>query len=277
MKLLPLVAVLLVFQGTDNQPNEPYRIADNIYYVGASDIASYLVTTPSGHVIIDAGYESTVPIIQANVEKLGYKLGDVKYLVNTQAHFDHAAGFASLKALSGAQLWISEQDAATIEAGGRNDPVLKGAENHFPPAKVDRRLHDGDSVRVGNVTLTARLTPGHTRGCTTWTLDARDRDRTYKVVVLGGLQILPGTRLTGPAASWPTIETDYQRTFEVLEHMPVDIFLGAHRAYYDGAKKADRLRANPGGPNPFVDPDGFRALVASAKKRFNELVAQEKQ
>src|SRR5262245_63018566 len=266
MKLLPLVTILLVLQGTDNQPNEPYRIADNLYYVGASDIASYLVATPSGHVIIDAGYEATVPIIQANVEKLGFKLSDVKYLVNTQAHFDHAAGFARLKALTGAQLWISEQDAATIEAGGRNDPVLKGAENHFPPAKVDRRLRDGDVVRVGNITLTARLTPGHTKGCTTWTLDARDRNRTYKVVVLGGLQILPGTTLTGPTASWPTIETDYQRTFEVLEHLPVEIFLGAHRAYYDGAKKAERLRDNPDGPKPFADPDGFRELVAAAKK-----------
>jgi len=275
MRVLAIGALLLALQGTDNQPNEPYRIADNLYYVGASDIASYLITTGSGHVIIDAGYESTVPIVRANVEKLGFKMRDVKYLVNTQAHFDHAAGFARLKALTGAQLWISERDAPVIEAGGRNDPVLKSPENHFPSVKVDRRLHDGDVVRVGDVALTARLTPGHTQGCTTWTFDARDRDRTYRVVVLGGLTILPGTRLTGNP-SWPTIETDYLRTFEVLERMPVDIFLGAHRAYYDGAKKAERLRAAPNGPNPFVDPDGFRALVAGAKKRFTEQIAQER-
>jgi len=259
----------------DNQPTEPFRIADNLYYVGSSDIAAYLVTSRAGHVLIDAGYESTVPQIQANVVKLGFALRDIKILLNTQAHFDHAAGFARMKQLTGAQLMISERDAPVIEAGGRGDFVLQGAEYEFPPATVDRRLRDGDRVQLGETTLTARLTPGHTKGCTTWTFDARDRGQTYKVVVLCGLTILDGTHVSGMPA-YPTIQTDYERTFEVLKRMPVDIFLGAHPSYYGGIEKAKRLRANPDGANPFVDPQGFRVFVDRAEQRFRDQLVKEK-
>ena len=261
--------------GTDNRPAEPYRIADHVYFVGASDIASYLIATDQGHILIDAGYETTVPIIQANVAKLGFKVSDIKILLNTQAHYDHAGGFAKMKALTGARLMITEQDASIVEAGGRGDFVLAEDEYRFPPVKVDRRLRDGDQVKLGGVTLTARLTAGHTKGCTTWTFDAVDRGRTYHVVVLGGLSILSGTRVTG-MPTYPTIESDYERTYEILKRMPVDIFLGAHAAYFDGVKKAERLRAQPDGPNPFVDPVGFRAFVDGAEKRFRAQVEQER-
>ena len=270
-----LAAAVLQIPGTDNLATDPVRIADNVYFVGASDISSYLITTPQGHIIIDAGYDATVPLIEANVAKLGFKMSDVKTLLNTQAHFDHAAGFARLKALTHAQLMIGERDAPLIEAGGRGDFVLVAAENQFPPAKVDRRLRDGDQVRLGNMTLTARMTPGHTKGCTTWTFDALDRGRTERVVVLCGLTILEGTRVSG-MPSYPTIESDYERTFEVLKRMPVDIFLGAHPSYYGGQEKAERLRKNPDGPNPFIDPDGFRTFVDRAESRFRERLAAER-
>jgi metallo-beta-lactamase class B len=273
--LLLSAAVLTQQPSTpDNQPVEPVKIADNLYFVGASDISSYLITTPAGHILIDAGYESTVPLIEASVTKLGFAMKDIKILLNTQAHYDHAAGFAQLKKLTGARLMISEPDVPMIEGGGRNDFIIK--DGAFPPAKVDRALKDGDQVRLGNVTLTARWTPGHTKGCTTWTFDVQDHGKSYHAVVLGGLTILPGTRLTGKP-SYPTIESDYERTYEVLKHLPVDIFLGAHPSYYGGAKKAEERRAHPDAPNPFVDPEGFKAFVANAERRFKEQVAREKQ
>jgi metallo-beta-lactamase class B len=260
----------------DNQPVEPVRIADNLYFVGASDISSYLITTSAGHILIDAGYEATVPLIEANVTRLGFKIEDVRILLNTQAHFDHAAGFARLKQLTGARLMISEPDVPLIQSGGRGDFAMPEAQAAFPPVKVDRALKDGDQVRLGGMTLTARWTPGHTKGCTTWTFDVRDRGRTYKTVVLGGLTILSGTRVSG-MPSYPTIQTDYERTYEVLKHLPVDIFLGAHPSYYGGSRKADERRAHPDGPNPFVDPDGFRKYVESAERRFRDQLAAEHQ
>jgi metallo-beta-lactamase class B len=270
-----MAASVLQVPGTDNRPTAPFRIADRLYYVGASDIASYLITTTDGHILIDGGYESTVPIIEKNVTALGFNLRDVKILLNTQAHFDHAGGFARLKTMTGARLMISEGDAPIIEAGGRGDFVLTDPMYRFPPVAVDRRLRDGDRVTLGSTALTARLTPGHTKGCTTWTFDAADRGRTFHIVVLGGLTVLEGTRVSG-MPTYPTIESDYERTFEVLKRMPIDIFLGAHASYYDGMKKADALRAKPDGPNPFVDPDGFHAFVAAAEQRFRERLAREK-
>jgi metallo-beta-lactamase class B len=277
---LILGLTLLALQGAapltpDNQPVEPYRIADGVYFVGASDISSFLITTPAGHILIDAGYESTAPQIEANIAKLGVKLAEVKILLNTQAHFDHAAGFARLKQATGAQLMISEADVPVIEGGGRGDFVLTGAQYAFPPVTVDRRLRDGDEVRLGGRTLTARWTPGHTKGCTTWTFDAADRGRTYKAAVLCGLTILDGTRVTG-MPSYPTIETDYERTFEVLKRLQPEIFLGAHPSYYGGAEKARRAKANPDGPNPFVDAAGFRSYIEAAEKRFRDQVARER-
>ena len=258
----------------DNQPVEPYRIADNLYYVGASDIASYLIVTPAGSILIDAGYDDTVPIIQRNVAKLGFKLEDVKILLNTQAHFDHAAGFAKLEALTGAKLDVSDEDAALIEHGGRGD-FRWGDTETFPPARIDRRLEDGDQVRLGGVVLTAHLTPGHTKGCTTWTFTARDRGKDRHVVVVGGATINPGVKVSG-MPTYPNIGRDYAHTFDLLASLPCDIFLGAHRAYYGGAAKADKLRADPKGPNPF-DPGGYRAAVARWRAAFEKQLSTEKQ
>jgi metallo-beta-lactamase class B len=260
--------------GADNQPIDPYRIADRLYFVGTSNISAYLITTSGGDILIDAGYEETPPLIQASIEKLGFKIGDVKIVLNTQAHFDHAAGLAKMKQLTGARLMVSIEDAALIEAGGHGD-YLFGDKGAFPPAKVDRRLKDGDTVRLGGVVLTAHVTGGHTKGCTTWTFEATDRGKTYLVVDVGGTTINPGTKVGG-MATYPEITHDFQRTFTVLKEIPCDIFLGAHPSYYDGAKKLEMLRANPNGPNPFVDPAGYKAFVARTEKLFQDQLAKEK-
>jgi metallo-beta-lactamase class B len=209
------------------------------------------------------------------VARLGFRIQDVKILLNTQAHFDHAAGFARLKQASGAQLMITEADAPIIEGGGRGDFVLTGSQYAFPPVKVDRRLRDGDQVRLGGRTLTARWTPGHTKGCTTWTFAVTDRGRSYKAAVLCGLTILAGTRVSG-MPSYPTIETDYERTFEVLKRLQPEIFLGAHPSYYGGTEKARRLRADPDGANPFVNAAEFQRYVDAAERRFRDQLARER-
>lgn len=255
-----------------NRPADPFRIADNLYYVGTSDIGAYLITTPAGHILMDAGYESSVPLIDASVARLGFKTGEIRILLNTQGHGDHAGGFAAMKKRTGAALMVSAADADVIERGGAHDFSLGDAFT-FPPAHVDRRLADGDTVSLGGTTLTARLTPGHTKGCTTWTFDARDRGRTLHVVDLCGLAILQNTRVSG-MPGYPNIRQDYERTFETLKKLPVDIFIGAHASYYGGMEKAAKAKANPAGPNPFVDPDGFRKMVEDAERRFRAQLAR---
>lgn len=269
-----LAAATTLAQQTDNEPVPPFKIAGNLYYVGASDISSYLIATPAGHVVIDAGYESTVPIIEANIRTLGFKVEDVRILLNTQAHYDHAAGFAALKKDTGAQLMVAGADADVIERGGMHDFSF-GDAHPFPAAHVDRRLKDGDTVTLGKFTLQAHVTPGHTKGCTTWAFSVTENNRELHVVDMCGLTVLDTTRLVGNAA-YPEIVADYERTIPAMRKLPVDIFLGAHPSYYGGAEKAARLKANPGGPNPFIDPDGYRAYIETGEKRFRERLAKER-
>ncbi len=261
-------------QGQDNLPADPYRIAGNLYFVGASDISSYLITTPAGHVVIDAGYEATVPIIEKNIRTLGFKVEEVRILLNTQAHYDHAAGFAQLKKDTGAQLMVSGPDADVIERGGVRDFSF-GDKYPFPPAKVDRRLKDGDTVTLGKLTLHAHVTPGHTRGCTTWAFDVTEHDRALHVVEMCGLTVLDTTKLVGNPL-YPEIVSDYEKTIAAMRRIPVDIFLGAHPSYYGGAEKAAKLKANPTGPNPFIDPDGYQRYIDTGEQRFRAALAKEK-
>ena len=213
-------------QDTGNAPVEPFRIAGNLYYVGTTDLGSYLVTTPAGHILIDGGFAATAPLIEASIARLGFKVADVTVLLNTQGHADHAGGFAALKQATGARLMVSDKDADAIERGGARDFSL-GDTMTFPPATVDRRLKDGDTVALGGTILTAHLTPGHTQGCTTWTFDVRDAARLLRVVDLCGLSILSGTRVSG-MPGYPEIAADYERTFATLRALPVDVFIGAH-------------------------------------------------
>ena len=244
-----------------NQPVEPFRIADNLYYVGASDIASYLITTPAGHILIDGGFVETAPQIEANLVKLGFKVTDVEILLNSHAHFDHAGGLAALKASTGARLFASAADATLLENGGKGD-FRWGDEGAFPAVAVDRRLADGEQVTLGGTTLTARLTPGHTRGATTWTF----RVDSFDVVIVSSASILD-YRFVG-AESYPGIAADFERTFATLKSLPVQIFLAPHGGFFDLAGKRERLALGTGKSNPFVDPEGYKAWVARAEGAF---------
>lgn len=256
-----------------NQPVEPYRIIGNLYYVGASDITSFLIATPEGHILLDSGFEETVPIIRGNLKKLGFKIGDVKILINSHAHYDHAGGLATLKELTGARLAASEKDAALLARGGKGDPQI-GDKFPFKPVKADRILHDGDHVSLGDITMTAHLTPGHTPGCTTWTMKAEEGGASRNVVFLCSTSILPGVEVTRNAR-YPEMAEDFAKTFRVLKSLPCDVFLAAHAGFYDGLGKAEKLRAGAK-ENPFVDPQGYRAFVERGEKRYKEQLEKER-
>jgi metallo-beta-lactamase class B len=257
-----------------NQPVEPYKIVGNLYYVGASDIASFLIATPEGHIILDAGFEETVPIIRDNVKKLGFKIEDVKTLIIGHAHFDHVGGLADLKALTGAKLAVSEADAALLANGGKGDYLFSSEKFLFKPVQTDRLLKDGDKITLGGTTLTAHLTPGHTKGNTTWTMKAKEGDKTYDVVVAGSPTINPGTVLKG-MPSYPNVGEDYAKTFRILKSLPCDVFLATHASFYDGLGKAEKLRAGAK-ESPFVDPQGYRAFIERREKMYNEQLDKER-
>ncbi len=251
-----------------NQPVEPFRIAGNLYYVGASDIASYLVATPEGHILLDGGFVETVPIIRESVKKLGFRIEDVKILLNTHAHYDHAGGLAELKKLTGAKLHASEADAPALARGGKDDPLF-GDQFLFPPVQVDRLVKDGDTVSLGGSTLTARLTPGHTAGCTTWTMKVDG----LNAVIVCSTSVLPQMKL-GAKPSYPGIAEDFARTFQTLRALPCDLFLAAHASFYKMKDKAELLKKD--GANPFIDPAGYRAYLDRNEKVFRERLEKDR-
>jgi metallo-beta-lactamase class B len=254
-----------------NDPFPPHRIADNLYYVGSRGLATYLVVTKEGSILINSSFERTVPIIRANVEKLGFRFQDVKILLNSHAHADHVAGNALVKELTGAKAYVMKGDEQVVESGGKGQYLYKEG---WKPCKVDRVLKDNDQVTLGGVTVTAHLTPGHTRGCTTWTMQATDHGKTYNVVIVGSPNVNPGYRLTGNA-DYPEIADDFARTFRVLKSLSCDIFLGAHGSYYNMEAKYSRLGSS-GAANPFVDREGYRAYIADREKFYLDTLAQQK-
>ena len=255
------------------EPFPPFRIAGNLYYVGSKGLANYLITTPQGHILINSDLESSVPLIRASVEKLGFKFSDVRILLISHAHSDHDGGSAEIKRLTGAKYMVMDGDVSVVESGGKtdfrygNDPTQL-----YPPAKVDRVLHDGDEVKLGSATLVAHLTPGHTRGCTTWTMKVKEAGKTYDVVIIGSPNVNEGYRLVGNV-SYPGIAADYERTFQVLKSLPVDFFLGAHGGYFDLNAKYPRLKE--GAANPFIDPAGYKAYVTEREQAFRTELAKQ--
>ncbi len=256
------------------EPFPPFRIADNLYYVGSRGLANYLITTPQGHILINSDLEANVPLIRASVEKLGFKFSDVRILLINQGHWDHDAASATIKKLTGAQYMVMEGDVSVVESGGKTDFHYGGdPSTHYPPAKVDRILHDGDQVTLGEAVLTARLTPGHTKGCTTWTMQARVDGKPRNVVIIGGTAVNPGFKLVNNA-QYPQIATDYERTFQVLKSLPVDIPLGAHGSYFDMEAKYQKMMH--GDATAFIDPEGYKSFVAAAEKDFLAELARQK-
>ncbi len=248
-----------------NRPFPPFRIIGNLYYVGASDVASYLIATADGLILINSGFEDTVPMIRDGVRKLGFKFEDIKVLLNSHAHIDHAGGHALMKELTGAEIVMSRADAELLANGGKGDflPVSEEVID-YPPARADRLIGDSDRVTLGGMTLTARLTPGHTKGCTTWTMAVEEDGKTYNVVIYGSTTILPGVRLVDNPR-YPRMAEDFAQTFRVLKSLPCDVFLGPHGVQFGLLEKARRREAGEM-PNPFIDPGGYRAFVARSEE-----------
>ena len=254
-----------------DEPFPPHRIADHLYYVGSKGLATYLITTSKGHILINSSFERTVPIIRANVEKLGFKFTDIKILLASHAHSDHVEGHALIQELTGARVEVMAGDDKVITGGGRGQYLYHQI---WRPCKVDRVLKDGDTVTLGEATLTARLTPGHTRGCTTWTMLATDAGKSLNVVIIGSPNVNPGYQLVNNTA-YPEIADDYAKTFHGLKALPCDIFLGAHGSYYGMEAKVARLEKDSK-TNPFVDPEGYRAYVANREQAFREVLEKQK-
>lgn len=256
-----------------NEPVPPFRIAGNLYYVGATEVTSFLITTPEGHILIDSGFVETVPQIAHNLTQLGFKLADVKFLLSSHAHYDHVGGLAELKNLTGATTVAMDRDAELLRNGGRGD-FRFGDTLPFPPLKVDRVIHDGQSIEIGGQKITARLTAGHTKGNTTWTTTIADGAKSYQVVFAGSPTALD-YQLTGATESYPGIGTDFEKTFAVLKSLPCDIFVSCHGSLFSLTEKRKRLSRGQG-PNPFVDPDGYRKFVADFEKEFREKLDRQK-
>jgi enterochelin esterase family protein len=256
------------------EPFPPFRIAGNLYYVGSKDLASYLITTPHGHVLINSDLEASPPFIRASVEKLGFKFGDIRILLISHAHWDHDGGSAAIKALTGATYMVMDGDVSVVESGGKTDfQYGNQPASLYPRTKVDRVLHDGDEVKLGGVTLVAHLTPGHTKGCTTWTMKVQDAGKAYDVVIIGSPNVNEGYKLV-MNPSYPEIASDYERTFRVLKSLPVDIFLGAHGSYFDLQTKYARLKE--GAATPFVDPAGYKNYITDREEAFRRELAKQK-
>jgi metallo-beta-lactamase class B len=254
------------------EPFPPFRIAGNLYYVGSKGLASYLITTPDGNILINSDLEANVPMIKSSIEKLGFKFSDTKILLISHAHWDHDAGSAMVKEATGAQYMVMDADVPVVESGGKAD-FQYGSSSLYAPTKVDRVLHDRSEVKLGGTVLVAHLTPGHTKGCTTWTMKATEAGKTYQVVIIGSPNVNPGYRLLNNAA-YPQIALDYERTWRVLKSLPCDIFLGAHGNYFGLEEKYPRLKE--GNPNPFIDPDGYKKYVAEKEKDFYTELAKQK-
>jgi metallo-beta-lactamase class B len=252
-----------------NQPVAPFHIIANIYYVGTADLAVYLIVTPKGDILIDAGEPESPPLIEKNIAALGFKLSDIKYLINSHAHFDHAGGLAELQQQTHAKIVAGVRDKATLECGyitfGPSAPI------HFAPVQVDRTVKDGDMLLLGGATLTAVGTPGHTPGCTSWTMSVRENGVRYRVVfacstTTGGNPLVGNTE-------YPEIVPDFRRSFAAMKNLKADVFLPGHARFFDAHGKAARAKA--GGPNPFVDAGELRRYTEASEREFNAELAKQ--
>jgi metallo-beta-lactamase class B len=269
--LLLLVPASLLWAAPNPEwttPLAPFRIADNLYYVGSQDLASYLVVTPKGDILINSSLESSPALIKKSVEQLGFHFSDIKILLISHSHADHDAGSAEVKRLTGAKYMVMDGDVPVVESGGAKDFAYPT--DLYPAVKVDRVLNDGDQVRLGNAVLVAHKTPGHTRGNTTWTMRAMIGGQPRDVVIVGSWFVNPGYRLVdhpGKPASYPGIAADYEHSFVVWKSLPCDVFLGAHGQYFDMLGKLARAKAGAG-ESVWIDPDGYKAALAERQQAF---------
>jgi metallo-beta-lactamase class B len=280
-RVLPLLFCTTIFAHTETNPSwttpiAPFRIADTLYYVGSQDLASYLVVTPKGNILINANLATSPSQIRASVEKLGFRWTDIKILLNSQAHDDHVAGAAEVIRETHAKNMVMDGDVSVLETGGRTDFLSPSPNIHiFTPVHVDRVLHDEDTVNLGGVILTANKTAGHTRGCTTWTMRAHlpgePAGTSRNIVIVGGTGFWSEYHFVATPShpiSYPGIAQDFQHTFAALRDLPCDVFLGAHGGYFDMLTKLERYPQD--GPRVFIDPAGYKDFVAAAQKTFEQ-------
>jgi metallo-beta-lactamase class B len=260
-----LLAILLLpaQQVNRNKPFPPHHVIGNVYFVGTADLGTYLITTPEGHILVNTDYESSVPQIRSGVEKLGFKFTDIKIILGSHAHGDHMEGDFMVKELTGARVMALEQDV----------PALRKMTPGGKPHPVDKVLHDGETVRLGGSELTAHLTAGHTKGCTTWSMKASEAGKSYDVVIVCSVGWNPGYVLWNNK-EYPQIADDYVRSFATLRKLPCDVFLAAHGGFYDLAGKYAKLR--DGGPNPFIDHAGYLAYIDLKEKQFKDEYVRQK-
>jgi len=253
-----------------NAPTEPFTIIGNIHYVGTNGLAVYLVTTPQGHILIDTAMPETAGQIRASIEKLGFKVADIKYILNTHAHIDHTGGFADIKKASGAKLISGVKDKPLLEGGyypGRKQDTELG----FPPVKVDRTVGEGDTITLGDVKLIAHATPGHSPGCTSYEMKVRDGSATRSVLFFCSATVALNQLVGAP--THPTIVEDYRKTFAWAKRMKFDVLLAPHPEMY--GMPAKRAKLAPGAPNPFVNPGEFNTYLASLEKAFEDGLAKQ--
>ena len=256
-------------------PLDPFKIAGNLYYVGSRDLASYLVATPAGHILINSNLTSSPAQIQASVEKLGFHFKDVKILLISHAHYDHCAGSSAIVRQTHAKYLVMDADIPTIESGGIKDfQYSNRPEFHYPPVKVDRSLHDGEAVHLGGSTLIAHKTAGHTKGCTTWTMQLTEGGKPLNAVIVGSPNVNPGYNLIDDP-NYSQMAADFKAEFLILKSLPCDIFLGAHGLYFDLLAKYDRQKS--GDKNAFIDPSGYQAYIADRQQAFEEELAKQRQ
>jgi metallo-beta-lactamase class B len=249
-----------------NAPFPPHRVIDNVYFVGTAQLGSFLVTTPEGHILINSDFETTVPSIRKSVEDLGFSFSDIEIVLGSHAHGDHMEADALVKQLTGAQVMAMEQDVPALQAmrpGGKDHPI-------------DRVLHDGDKVALGGTTLTAHLTPGHTKGCTSWGLDVEEEGKIYHALIVCSFGVNDNYVLVDNP-NYPDIVSEYTATFEKARGLPVDVFLGAHGSFYGLPAKYDALKNRTAGqPNPFVDHDGYLAYIALQEQKFRTMLDRQR-
>ena len=234
----------------------PHKIIGKIYYVGTRTLSSFLIVTPQGNILINSTYERNVPTIEKSVQQLGFKFSDIKILLGTHAHGDHQEGDAAVKQLTGAQVMMMAEDVPALremKPGGKEHPI-------------DKILHDGESVTLGGTTLVAHLTPGHTRGCTTWTTKAQEGGKTYNVVI--------NCSLRPPNVLTPPITDEFNRSFKLVRSLPCDVQVGDHPAQYDMATKYSKLRS--GGRNPFIDAASCKLEADIEEAMFHAILAEQK-
>ena len=244
-----------------NKQFPPHKIIGNIYYIGTESLASFLITTPEGHILINTDYERNVPTLRDSVEKLGFKMPDIKIILGSHAHGDHQEGDALMKELTGAKVMAMAEDVPALEK------MMPGGKTH----PIDRVLHDGDEVTLGGTTLVAHLTPGHTRGCTTWTMKVKEGSGTYNVVIIGSLGVNPGFQLVNNKQT-PQIAEEYKQSYKVLRSLPCDVPLGSHPAMFNLADKFAKIGK---GANPYIDPQGYKEELDTQGELFNSILEQQ--